>query len=296
LTAAPAAGSTFDGWSGACGGTGGCTATMSASRTATAIFTVQPSNPPRLANISTRMHVGTGDNVLIGGFVISGATHKTVVVRARGPSMASQGMPGMLQDPVLQLFSGQTRIAINDNWQTDANQSSLQSSGFAPADARESAIYISLAPGAYTAIVTGAGGTTGVGLVEIFEVDALAVPLVNISARGEVLTGDNVMIGGFIIQGDGPKTVVVRARGPSLAAPGTLADPSLQLFSGQTQIGSNDDWRTAPNSAELQASGFAPADDREAAILVTLNPGAYTAIVSGKGGTTGIGIVEVFAR
>ena len=299
LTAAAASGSTFGGWSGECSGTGACTVTMSAAKTVTATFSVAtPANPARLANISTRMQVGTGDNVLIGGFVLSGSTNKTLVVRARGPSMASQ-IPGALQDPVLQLFSGQTQIAINDNWQTDANQSSLQSSGFAPSDARESAIYIALAPGAYTAIVSGAGGTTGVGLIEVFEVDAVAVPLINLSTRGKVLTGDNVMIGGFIIQGDGPQTVVVRARGPSLAAqgmPGTLADPVLQLFSGQATVASNDDWRAAANAAELQASGFAPSDDRESAVLITLNPGAYTAIVSGKGGSTGVGIVEVFAR
>ena len=258
------------------------------------------SNPPRLANIATRMQVLTGDHVLIGGFVVQGgAGPKTVVVRARGPSLAAQGVPGALQDPVLQLFSGQTQIAVNNDWQEAPGQATLQASGFAPGDPREAAIHVTLAPGAYTAIVTGAGGTTGVGLVEVFEVDAVNAPLVNIATRGQVLTGDNVMIGGFIIQGDGPQTVVARARGPSLAAsgvPNTLADPMLQLFSGQTMIAGNDDWRGASNQAELQASGFAPADDRESAILITLNPGAYTAIVSGKGGTTGVGIVEVFAR
>jgi hypothetical protein len=241
----------------------------------------------------------TGDNVMIGGFIIGGSERKTVVVRARGPSLTATGDQGVLANPQLQLFTGQTQIAANDNWQDAANQSTVQASGFAPSDPREAAIYITLDPGAYTAIVTGVGGTTGVAIVEVFEVDAPTAPLINIATRGQVLTGDKVMIGGFIIQGDGPQSVVVRARGPSLAAtgvPGTLADPVLQLFTGQTQIGSNDDWRSAANAAELQASGFAPADDRESAILVTLNPGAYTAIVSGKNGTTGVGIVEVFAR
>ena len=157
---------------------------------------------------------------------------------------------------------------------------------------------LTLSPGPYTAIVSGAGGSTGVGIVEVFEVDSLTSPLVNIATRGQVLTGDDVMIGGFIIQGGGPQTVVVRARGPSLTAlgvPNALANPTLSIYSGQTVIATNDDFGTAANLAQLQASGFAPSNANESAILITLNPGAYTAIVSGVGGTTGVGIVEVFA-
>jgi hypothetical protein len=138
-----------------------------------------------------------------------------------------------------------------------------------------------------------------VGIIEVFEVDQPTAPLINIATRGRVQTGDNVMIGGFIIQGSGSQTVVVRARGPSLAqfgVPNTLANPVLQLFSGATVIASNDDWQQAGNAALIQSSGFAPADTRESAILVTLPPGAYTAIVSGSGGTTGVAIVEVFAN
>jgi hypothetical protein len=133
----------------------------------------------------------------------------------------------------------------------------------------------------------------------VFEVDTPTSPLINISTRGAVLTGNNVMIGGFIIQGDTPQTVVVRARGPSLAAagvPGVLANPVLTLYSGATAIAANDDWQTAANAAQLSASGFAPSNPQEAAILITLNPGAYTAIVTGAGGTTGVGIIEVFAQ
>jgi hypothetical protein len=125
------------------------------------------------------------------------------------------------------------------------------------------------------------------------------VPLANISTRGQVLTGNDVMIGGFVIQGDTPQTVVVRARGPSLAPFGIsnfLANPVLQLFSGQTQIALNDNWQQAANAADIQARGFAPTNAFESAILVTLTPGAYTAIVTGAGGTTGVGIVEVFAQ
>lgn len=261
------------------------------------INSVAPADVPRLVNISTRMQVLTGDDVMIAGFVIGGNQAKTVVVRARGPSMAAQGVPNVLANPVLQIFSGATQIAANDNWQQAANASTLQSSGFAPPDPAESAVYMTLAPGAYTGIVTGAGGATGVGLVEVFEIDLPGVPLLNIATRGRVQTGDNVMIAGFIIQGTAPQTVVIRARGPSLAAagvPGTLANPKLQIFSGQTEIASNDDWQTAANASTLQASGFAPAMAAEAAIYITLNPGAYTAIVSGVGGATGVGIVEVF--
>ena len=256
-------------------------------------------NSSRLVNISTRMQVLTGNDVMIGGLIIGGSTSKTVVVRARGPSMLANGITNYLANPMLQLFSGATQIASNDNWQSAANQATLSASGFAPSDYRESAIYTTLAPGAYTAIVTGVGNTTGVAIVEVFEVDKPEVPLINISTRGQVLTGNDVMIGGFIIQGSSPQTVVVRARGPSMLANGIanyLANPRLQLFSGSTEIGSNDDWQSATNHATLSASGFAPSDPKEAAIYTTLNPGAYTVIVTGVGGTTGVGIVEVFAQ
>jgi hypothetical protein len=136
-----------------------------------------------------------------------------------------------------------------------------------------------------------------VAIVEVFEVGGPTIPLINIATRGRVLTGDDVMIGGFIIQGNGPQTVVVRARGPSLAAagvPGVLLNPSLQLFTGPTQLAANDNWQQAGNAAAIQTAGFAPSETNESAIMMTLNPGAYTAIVSGVGGTTGVAIVEVF--
>ena len=296
LTATPSAGSTFGGWSGACTGTGQCVVTMDAAKAVTATFT-QNANPPRLFNISTRGPVLTGDNVLIGGFIIQGSTNKQVVIRARGPSMAALGVPGTLANPQLALYSGQTPIASNDNWGDAANAAAITASGFAPENAQESAILTSLAPGPYTAIVTGVGNTTGIAIVEVFEVDAPNTPLINISTRGIVQTGDHVMIGGIIIQGDGPQTVVIRARGPSMAAlgvPGTLANPQLALYSGQTPIASNDNWGDAANAAAITASTFAPTDPNESAILITLQPGAYTAIVTGVGGGTGIAIVEVF--
>ena len=245
------------------------------------------------------MQVLTGNDVLIGGFIIGGSQPKTVVVRARGPSLIPFGVANALSNPTMQLFSGQTVIASNDDFGTAANLAALNASGFAPSNAFESAILATLAPGAYTAVVSGVGGLTGVGIIEVFEVDKPEAPLANISTRGQVLTGGDVMIGGFIIQGDAPQTVIIRARGPSLVPFGianAIANPRLELYSGPTVIASNDNWQTATNAAAIQASGFAPSNANESAILITLAPGAYTAIVTGAGGTTGVGIIEVFAQ
>jgi alpha-tubulin suppressor-like RCC1 family protein len=254
--------------------------------------------PGRSVNISTRAKVLTGEDVVIAGFIIGGTTPKTVVVRARGPSLASQGVSAPLANPLLQLFSGQTVIATNDDWQSSRDASQIASSGFAPDNPLESAILATLAPGGYTAIVSGAGGGTGVGIVEVFEVNAPDAPLINISTRGKVLTGDDVMISGFIIQGTQPQTVVVRARGPSLTSQGVsgaLGDPTLQIYSGQTRIAENSNWQSGSGSLALSTFGLVPPHPLEAAVVMTLDPGAYTAIVSGVGGTTGVAIVEVFS-
>ena len=253
----------------------------------------------RLINLSTRGQVQTGDNVMIGGFIIGGSTPKKVLVRAVGPNLANYGVSGVLADPSLQLYSGQTPIASNDDWGSASNVAEIQASTFAPVNAKESAILSTLNPGAYTAIVTGVSNGTGVGIVEVYELDHPEIPLINISTRGKVLTGDNVMIGGFIIQGDSAKTVLIRAVGPNLAnygVTGVLANPKLQLYSGQTVVATNDDWGTSTNAADITATGLAPADAKESAILITLQPGAYTAIVSGADGGSGVGIVEVFAQ
>ena len=250
-----------------------------------------------LVNISTRLQVLTGDDVLIGGFIIGGSAPKTVVVRARGPSLAAAGIANPLANPRLDLYTGQAIVSSNDDWGQAANAAAIQASGFAPPDPKESAILYTLGPGAYTAVVNGVAGGTGVGLIEVFEVDRPDVPLSNISTRGQVRTGNDVMIGGFVIQGDVPQTVIVRARGPSLAAAGIanpLANPFLQLLSGQTVVAANDDWGGSTSALEIQQSGFAPASPAESALLVTLSPGPYTAIVTGVGGGTGVGIVEVF--
>jgi uncharacterized delta-60 repeat protein len=256
---------------------------------------------PRLVNISTRGQVQTGFDVMIGGFVISGSTTKTVGVRAMGPNLANYGIPGALANPQVQLVrsSDQTVVASNDDWQTAANAAQLVANWLAPTNPLESTILVNLAPGAYTAIVTGVSNGTGVGLVEVYEVDHPETSLINISTRGKVLTGFDVMIGGFVIQGSGPQTVVVRAIGPSLAnygVAGALANPTLTLVRSGDQviIATNDDWGNAANAAQLQASGFAPSNPLESAIYVTLAPGAYTAIVSGVNNGTGVGLVEVY--
>jgi len=254
---------------------------------------------PALRNLSTRGTILAGDRVMIGGFIVGGTSPKKILVTARGPSLAAQGVQGTLANPSLTLHAGSTAIAANDDWATNANAADIAATGFGPTHPSESALLATLDPGAYTAIVTGADGSTGIGIVEAFEVGASEVPLINIATRAPVLEADNVLIGGFILQGDSPRTVLVTARGPSLASqgvPGVLSDPVLTLYSGATPVASNDDWQSNANAAAIQATGVAPANAKESALLMTLNPGAYTAIVTGANNATGIGIVEVFAQ
>ena len=259
------------------------------------------SSSARLGNISTRDPVRTGDEVLIGGVIITGDSPKSVVIRARGQSLgdADPNLQGLLQDPFIQIFSGATLIDSNDNWEDHARSAEVRTD-LRPSRANESAISITLDPGAYTAIVRGVGETSGIGIVEIFEVDDTgATRLNNISTRGFVGTGDSVLIGGVIITGTSNKTVSIRARGPSLAdadpnLQGLLADPFVQLFdSTGTLIDSNDNWQDHSSMGDLRTD-LRPTRTQEAAITRSLAPGAYTAIVRGVGETTGVGIVEVF--
>lgn len=245
-----------------------------------------------LVNISSRLRVETGDNVLIGGFIITGNQPKRVMVRAIGPSLP---VPGKLADPTLELNGSAGLIASNDNWRS-AQQSEILASGFQPSNDLESAIIATLPANAgYTAIVRGAGNTTGVGLVEVYDLDAAAnSALANISTRGLVQTGDDVMIGGFIVQGGVPKSVTIRAIGPSLPVAGQLADPTLELYdSSGTLIASNDNWRS-DQEAEIIGANLQPSNDLESAIVRTLPPSAYTAIVRGKNLGTGVGLIEVY--
>jgi hypothetical protein len=252
-----------------------------------------------LGNISTRGMVETANNVIIGGFIVSGSSPKQVLVRAIGPTLANFGVPNALQDPVLDLHDANTSIAQNDDWQSDSASGQIPTN-LRPGDPRESAILTTLQPGSYTAIVSGKNGTSGVGLVEVYSMDnASSSELTNISTRGLVQTGDFVMIGGFVSNGANSSStqLLIRAIGPSLAQFGigdALPDPTLRLIDGNGAIVAFDDNWKDTQPTEIQATGLAPGDDLESAILVTLNPGSYTAIVQGTNSGTGVGLVEVF--
>jgi hypothetical protein len=231
-----------------------------------------------------------------GYFIINGNEPKKVIIRGMGPSLGNAGVPGALTNPILELFQGNTLLATNDNWQQAPNANEIPP-GFAPGDARESAIVTTLSPGTYTAVVRGVGGETGVGVVETYDLSQSSnSKLANFSTRGFVETGDNAMIGGFIATG-GSSRVLLRAMGPSLQKAGignALQDPTLQLIDGNgATVRSNDNWQQAPNTNEIP-SGFTPADARESVIVATLTPGNYTAIVRGSGNTTGVALVEAY--
>ena len=250
-----------------------------------------------LLNISTRLRVGTGENALIGGFIVTGNEPKKVIIRAIGPSLSQQGVAGALQNPTLDLISGGKSIAFNDNWKQGGQQTIIQDTGVAPRHDLESAIVRTLQPGNYTAVVRGAGETSGVGLVEVFDLAQRAkAQLVNISSRGFVETGENVMIGGFIV-GGGPARVMVRAIGPSLGAAGVqgaLQNPTLSLVNASgVVVRANDNWKDSQRQA-IEDSGIKPSDDRESALIEVLGAGSYTAIVRGSGNTTGVALVEVY--
>jgi uncharacterized repeat protein (TIGR01451 family) len=256
----------------------------------------------RMSNISTRMQVGTGNDVMIGGFVIGGSGTKRVAIVATGPSLAPFGIANPLANPMLTLVrsSDQAVIATNDDWQGGSNAAELTAAGFAPSNPLEAAILADLPPGAYTAIVSGADNGTGVSVIGVYEVDHPETPLINISTRGRVLTGNDVMIGGFVVSGAAPKALAIVATGPSLAAFGItspLANPRITLVrsSDQAVVATNDDWQGDANASQLQAAGFSPGDPLEAGLYVTLPPGAYTVIVEGVDGGTGVGVIGVYA-
>jgi hypothetical protein len=250
----------------------------------------------RMANISTRAAVGTAQNVAIAGFIINGDSPKRVMVRALGPSLTPFGVAGGLNDPMLDLRNGAGNpIATNDNWK-DSQKQSIVDTGLAPETDSESAIVATLPPGNYTAIMNGKDDTTGIGLVEVYELDATA-RILNISTRALVGGGDNVMIAGLILNGTDNGTICFRALGPSLAAfgvQGVIADPRLDLFNAQgTKLGANNNWKDSQQNA-IQSAGLAPGNDTESALLTNLAPGNYTAIVSGVGGATGVALVEAY--
>lgn len=240
---------------------------------------------------------------MIGGFIITGNDSKRVIIRGIGPSMTSAGVPNVVENPILRLFGPTgSLIAVNDNWQ-DTQRVEVEDSGIPPQDFRESAIVATLVPATYTATLAESSGGSGVGLVEIYDLNSGAVAkLANISTRGSVQTADNVMIGGFSLGGSStnPVKIVVRAVGPSLAQAGidnALSNPTLRLFDNNGQsVAFNDNWADDPNqAAELRSLNIAPGNAAESAIVATLPPGLYTAVVAGVGGGTGIGLIEVYA-
>jgi hypothetical protein len=246
-------------------------------------------NPPapKALNIATRMKVETGDNALIAGFIITGSQPKKVIIRGIGPSLP---FAGVLADPTLNLDNG---AVTNDNWRTNQEQEIIDTT-IPPSNNLESAIVATLNPGQHTAILRGSGSSTGIGVVEVYDLDSGSpVQLANISSRGFVQSGDNVMIGGFIIAGTYPAKVIVRAIGPSLPFTGKLADPTLELVNSNGGRISNDNWRET-QEAEIFLTTIPPTNDNEAAIVATLAPGNYTAIVRGTDNTTGIAVVEAY--
>lgn len=243
-----------------------------------------------------RLEVGSGDNVFIAGFIITGNAPKQVLIRCLGPSLTEAGLSGVLQDPTLELH-GSVSLS-NDNWK-ETQQSQIVATGIPPSNAAESAIVATLAPGQYTAILAGKNGTTGIGLVEVYDLNpAAASKLANVSTRGFVATGNQVMIGGFIIGGRSTDTtkVIVRAIGPTLPVCNRLADPTLELHdSNGALVRANDNWQDDPTqAAQVQAIGLALDNPLESALAATLPPGTYTAVVAGKAAGTGAALIEVY--
>jgi hypothetical protein len=251
-----------------------------------------------LANMSTRVPVGTGNNVAIAGLIILGNTAKQVVVRGLGPSLESAGVQGSLGDPALELYDSGGHLLLSNNDWRETQAQALINANLAPPNDLESAILSTLAPGAYTAVLRGNGTATGIGLVEVYDLEqSAASKLGNLSTRGSVGAGSNVMIGGTIVTGPDTAKVIFRALGPSLAVAGVqnpVPDPQINLFDANgAGISSNNNWKDSQQAA-IVATGLAPSNDLESAIIADLAPGNYTAVVSGVGGASGSALVEAY--
>ena len=260
--------------------------------------TVVASASAKLSNISTRALVQTGNNVLISGFIIAGSGNKSILVRTLGPTLSSFGIADALANPFLELHnSAGAIITSNNDWGSAANAQSIPAN-LRPPNNLESAILASLAPGKYTAVISGVNSTTGVALGEVYDLDTAAGAILsNISTRGFVATGNQVMIGGFIVQGSAMQKVLVRVLGPTLTGfgvTGALANPTLELRDvNGNLIDSNDNWKST-NQIAIMATGLQPPNDLESAILRILNAGNYTVIVRGVNSTTGVALFEVY--
>lgn len=276
-----------------------------------AILAVLPTNA-QIVNLSTRGRVGTGDKLMIAGFVVTGTAPKPVLIRAVGPKLADYGVTGVLADPTLEIYNSRhERIATNDNWHLATNAATIATTSerlgaFAlGANSTDAVVLTTLEPGLYTAQVRGAGDTTGVSLVEIYDASESVTTsrLINVSSRGEVGVGGNVMIAGFVVVGPDSKRLLIRAAGPAMAGfgvTGTLPDPKLELYRGQVLHAENDDWSTGAHTTGIADAAKATgafeftAGSKDAGLLITLEPGSYSAIVSGVNGTTGAALVEVY--
>ena len=262
---------------------------------------------PVLRNLSTRALIGTGENVLIGGFIVQGPASQpaTVIIRGIGYSLRAEGIANPISDPTVTVYNGdQQMIASNDDWFTSANAQTIASYHLDPPNSLESALYLSLPPGRYTAVMQSFSNasqpaTTGVGLIELYDLHLSSSRAGNISSRAQVLTGENVVIAGFIVGGTASKEVVVRGIGPSLATQSVahpLADPTLELRNSQgALIQSNNNWQQQnPNAQTISARGLAPMEPVESALLANVIPGRYTAILRGVANGTGTALVEVY--
>lgn len=253
---------------------------------------------PALVNVSTRGVAGTDDNVMIAGFIVEGTAPRKIAIRALGPSLVNYGLQGVLADPLLTLNANGVDVASNDDWQTDATSAAaLRAANLAPTSDREPGIVRTLAPGAYTAIVGGKGVGTGVTLVEVNDLDAKTGTfstsrVINLSTRGRVGVGENVMIMGFIIGGSTARDVLITALAGSLgefSVSGPLADPKIEIFAaGGQKLGESDDWIDSPSFDTIARTGASPREPLESAMWMHLSPGAYTAVVSGVKGTQGV--------
>jgi hypothetical protein len=266
-----------------------------------------------LVNISSRAYVGTGANLEIAGFVVSGppGSNEQVLIRGVGPTLSQFGVGGVLAEPVLTLFdSAGNQMASNTGWTSEPNATEIVSAASASgafalaSGSADSAMLVSLSPGAYTAEIVGANGSTGVALAEVYEVNSGASELINISTRAFVGTGSSVEIGGFVIRGPQPEKVLVRAVGPALSqfgVAGPLAQPSLSVVDGSgNTVATNEGWSNNSNAATIASESAAtgafslPSGSADCALLLTLSPGSYTAVVSGINGTSGVALVEVY--
>ncbi|MEP7072530.1 MAG: hypothetical protein ABI839_09105, partial [Verrucomicrobiota bacterium] len=272
--------------------------------------------PPRdvttannLLNLSTRAFVGTETGVLIGGFILQGTASSTMVIRAIGPSLTAAGVSDALEDPFLEIYnSAGTLLFSNDNWQTGSDAASIQAAGLAPDSPLEAAVRVMLPPGTYTALVRGVGdstvmggmqpGLTGVGLVELYDLQLGENRAANLSTRGNILPADGVMIAGCIIGGSEAKELILRALGPSLQDHGVgdaVGDPQLQVVSADgVVLAANDDWEDDADAAIIASSGLGPESPLEAAVHVILPPGLYTAIASPAPQDSGVGLIELY--